>query len=181
MARLIKEYRDKIRPALMKEFGYSNVHQAARLVKVVVNMGVGEGVGDSKIAAVAAEQLSLIAGQHAVVTRARRAIAAFKLREGVPVGTRVTIRGARMYEFVDRLVNIALPRVRDFRGLSPKSFDGQGNYAFGLKEHIVFPEVDYDTVDKIRGLDVAIHTTAKKDEEGRALLAGFAFPFRNPT
>ncbi|MEM7047144.1 MAG: 50S ribosomal protein L5 [Pseudomonadota bacterium] len=179
MARLFEQYHDEIRPALLKEFGYRNVHQVAKLSKVVLNMGVGEGVGDQKLAAAAAEQLTQIAGQRAVVTRARKAIAGFKLREGMPVGAKVTIRGARMYEFVDRLVNIALPRVRDFRGLSARSFDGRGNYAFGLREHIVFPEIDYDSVDKIRGLDVVIHTTTGRDDEAKALLAGFAFPFQS--
>lgn len=165
----------------MKQFDYSNLHQTARLLKVVLNMGVGEGVGDNKVAGKAAEDLSLIAGQRAVVTKARKAIAGFKLREGMAVGARVTIRGQRMYEFVDRLVNIALPRVRDFRGLSPRSFDGCGNYAFGLREHIVFPEIDYDSVDKIRGLDVVIHTSSRSDEEARALLAALSFPFQSTT
>ncbi len=176
--RLRKHYDEVVRPQLTERFGYTNPMQVPRVEKVVLNMGVGEAVGDSKLAQFAADELSKIAGQRAVITRARKAIAGFKLRAGMPIGAKVTVRGERMYELLDRLVNIALPRVRDFRGLSPKSFDGNGNYAFGIREHIVFPEIDYDKALKILGLDVIIHTTADSDEEAMALLEGFNFPFR---
>ncbi len=176
--RLRTLYEDVIRKKLAEKFGYTNPMQIPRVEKIVLNMGVGEAVADSKMAKTAAGELSKIAGQKAVITHARKSIAAFKLREGMPIGCKVTLRGDRMYEFLDRLVNIALPRVRDFRGLNPKSFDGNGNYALGIREHIVFPEIDYDKIDKVIGLDVAIATTAKTDEEAMALLEEFNFPFR---
>ncbi len=176
--RLRKHYEEVVRPQLIERFGYTNPMQVPRVEKVVLNMGVGEAVGDQKIATFAAEELSKIAGQKAVITRARKSIAGFKLRAGMPIGAKVTLRKDRMYEFLDRLVNIALPRVRDFRGLNPKSFDGNGNYALGIREHIVFPEIDYDKIDRVLGLDVIIHTTAETDEEAMALLEGFNFPFR---
>jgi large subunit ribosomal protein L5 len=176
--RLRKEYEEKVRKALTEQFSYKNPMQVPRLDKVVLNMGVGEGVADRKKVDNAAGDLSLIAGQKAVITKSRKAIANFKLRENQPVGCKVTLRKARMYEFVDRLVNIALPRVRDFRGLNPKSFDGQGNYAIGIKEHIVFPEIDYDKAEAMLGMDIVICTTAKSDDEARALLAALNFPFR---
>ncbi len=177
--RLKQHYNEVLKGELSKEFGYQNPMQIPRLEKVVLNMGVGEAVSDSKKVNAAAGDLSLIAGQKAVVTRARKSIAGFKLREGMAVGAKVTLRKAHMYEFLDRLVNIALPRVRDFRGLNPKSFDGRGNYAMGLKEHIVFPEIDYDKVAEIWGLDIIVCTTAESDAEARALLKGFNFPFRS--
>jgi large subunit ribosomal protein L5 len=176
--RLKKVYEDKIRAALQEQFNYGNVMQVPRLDKIVLNMGVGEATGDSKKPSVAAEDLALIAGQKPVITRARKSIAGFKVREQMPIGTKVTLRNERMYEFLDRLVTIALPRVRDFRGLNPKSFDGRGNYAMGIKEHIVFPEINYDKVDQIWGMDIIVCTTAKTDDEARALLKGFNFPFR---
>jgi large subunit ribosomal protein L5 len=176
--RLKGVYRDQIRKALMDEFKYENEMELPRLDKIVINMGVGEATGDSKKPSVAAEDLALISGQKAVVTRARQSIAGFKVREGMPIGAKVTLRKDRMYEFLDRLVTIALPRVRDFRGLNPKSFDGRGNYAMGIKEHIVFPEINYDKVDQIWGMDIVVCTTAKTDAEARALLKGFNFPFR---
>lgn len=174
--RLKDHYAAVIRDSLLNEFSYTNPMQIPRLDKVVLNMGVGAAVQDSKKVQVALEELSLISGQRAVVTRAKKSIAGFKLREGMPIGVKVTLRQARMYEFIDRLVNVALPRVRDFRGLSSKSFDGNGNYGMGLKEHIVFPEIDYDKVDTFWGLDVVICTTAKTDDEARALLKAFNFP-----
>ena len=177
-ARLHKQYRDEVVPAMMKQFGYKTSMQVPRIEKIVLNMGVGEATADSKKPTVAAEDLALIAGQKAVVTRARKSIAGFKVREHMPIGTKVTLRKERMYEFLDRLVNIALPRVRDFRGLNPKSFDGRGNYAMGIKEHIVFPEINYDKVDQIWGMDIIVCTTAKTDDEARALLKAFNFPFR---
>ena len=177
--RLKQQFETELRDQLMKEFGYSNPMQIPRLDKVVLNMGIGEGVADSKKVTAAAEDLARIAGQKPVIAKARKSIATFKLREGMPVGVKVTLRKNRMYDFVDRLVTIALPRVRDFRGLSPKSFDGRGNFALGIKEHIVFPEIDYDKVDSIWGLDVIVCTTARTDDEARALLKGFNFPFRN--
>ncbi|MBE7185572.1 MAG: 50S ribosomal protein L5 [Methylobacterium mesophilicum] len=176
--RLRKVYDETIRKSLLEEFKYDNEMQVPRIDKIVLNMGVGEATADSKKPSVAAEDLSLIAGQKAVVTRARNSIAGFKVRENMPIGAKVTLRKERMYEFLDRLVNIALPRVRDFRGLNPKSFDGRGNYAMGIKEHIVFPEINYDKVDQIWGMDVIVCTTAKTDEEARALLKAFNFPFR---
>lgn len=175
--RLKTEYFTVIRKALQEEFKYANEMQIPRVDKIVINMGVGESTADSKKPAVAAEDLAAIAGQRPVITRARNSIAGFKLREDMPIGAKVTLRGARMYEFMDRLVTIALPRVRDFRGLNPKSFDGRGNFAMGIKEHIVFPEINYDKVDQIWGMDVIVCTTAENDDEARALLKAFNFPF----
>ncbi|MET3792728.1 50S ribosomal protein L5 [Aquamicrobium terrae] len=176
--RLKKVYNETIRQALKDQFKYSNEMQVPRIEKIVLNMGVGEATADSKKPSVAAEDLALITGQKAVVTRARKSIAGFKVRENMPIGAKVTLRNEKMYEFLDRLVNIALPRVRDFRGLNPKSFDGRGNYAMGLKEHIVFPEINYDKVDQMWGMDIIVCTTAKTDDEARALLKAFNFPFR---
>jgi large subunit ribosomal protein L5 len=176
--RLRSHYREEVVPKLKGEFGYKSELAVPRLEKIVLNMGVGEGVGDTKKVQNAADDLSRIAGQKAVVVKARRSIATFKLREGMPIGARVTLRGRRMYEFLDRLVTVALPRMRDFRGLNPKSFDGRGNFAMGIKEHIVFPEIDYDKVEQVLGMDVIICTTAKTDDEARALLASMNFPFR---
>ena len=176
--RLKKEYVERIRKALLEQFSFDNEMQIPRLDKIVINMGVGEATGDSKKPTVAAADLAAIAGQKPVITRARNSIAGFKVREGMPIGAKVTLRGARMYEFLDRLVNIALPRVRDFRGLNPKSFDGRGNFAMGIKEHIVFPEINYDKVDQMWGMDIIVCTTAKTDDEARALLKEFNFPFR---
>ena len=176
--RLKTVYNETIRKALLEEFKYENEMQVPRIDKIVINMGVGEATADSKKPSIAAEDLALIAGQKAVVTRARTSIAGFKVRENMPIGAKVTLRKERMYEFLDRLVNIALPRVRDFRGLNPKSFDGRGNYSLGIKEHIVFPEVNYDKVDQIWGMDIVVCTTAKTDDEARALLKAFNFPFR---
>lgn len=178
-ARLKEQYDTVIRPALQERFKYTNPMQMPRLEKIVINMGVGEAVADSKKVQSALAELTLIAGQKPVVTKAKKSIATFKLREGMAIGCKVTLRRDQMYEFLDRLVNIALPRVRDFRGVSGKSFDGRGNYAMGLKEQIVFPEIDYDKVDNVRGMDIIICTTAKNDEEARALLAGFNMPFVN--
>jgi large subunit ribosomal protein L5 len=168
-----------VKPALVKEFGYANAMQAPKLEKIVINMGVGEGTQDGKKVDAAANDLAIISGQRAVITRAKTSIATFKLRENLPIGCKVTLRRQRMYEFLDRLINIALPRVRDFRGVSAKSFDGRGNYALGLKEQLVFPEVNYDQVDAVRGMDVIIVTTAKTDAEAKALLRGFQMPFVN--
>ncbi|MBB5518556.1 50S ribosomal protein L5 [Amphiplicatus metriothermophilus] len=179
--RLKTLYESKIRGALNEKFSYKNPMQTPRLEKVVINMGVGDAVNDRKAVEAAANDLALIAGQKPVITKAKKSIASFKVREGMPVGCKVTLRADRMYEFLDRLVTIALPRVRDFRGLSPKSFDGRGNYALGLKEHIVFPEINYDKVEKIRGMDIIVCTTAKTDDEARELLAQFNFPFRKET
>jgi large subunit ribosomal protein L5 len=179
MTRLQEHYDKVVRPALMKEFGYKNPMQVPRLEKIVVNMGVGEAVQDGKKVDAAVGELTAIAGQKPVVTRAKKSIATFKLRENMPIGCKVTLRRQRMYEFLDRLVNIALPRVRDFRGISPKSFDGRGNYALGLKEQLVFPEIDYDQVDSVRGMDIIIVTTAETDAEAKALLRGFDMPFTN--
>ncbi|MBV9524126.1 MAG: 50S ribosomal protein L5 [Alphaproteobacteria bacterium] len=179
MTRLHEHYEKVVRPALMKEFGYKNPMQVPRLEKIVVNMGVGEAVQDGKKVDAAVGDLTAIAGQKPVVTRAKKSIATFKLRENMPIGCKVTLRRQRMYEFLDRLVTIALPRVRDFRGTSPKSFDGRGNYALGLKEQLVFPEVDYDQVDSVRGMDIVIVTTAATDAEAKALLRGFDMPFTN--
>jgi large subunit ribosomal protein L5 len=177
--RLRAEYDKKIRGKLTEQFGYANSMQVPRLDKVVLNMGVGEAVNDRKKAEVAAADLSLISGQKAVVTYSRIAISTFKLRENQPIGCKVTLRKARMYEFIDRLVTVALPRVRDFRGLNPKSFDGRGNYSLGIKEHIIFPEIDFDKVQgEAWGMDITVCTTAKTDDEARALLAAFNFPFR---
>ncbi len=176
--RLKTDYNDRIRSVLQERFSYKNVMQIPRLEKIVINMGVGEATADSKKPSTAAEDLAAIAGQRPVITHARKSIAGFKVREGMPIGVKVTLRQQRMYEFMDRLVNIALPRVRDFRGLNPKSFDGRGNFAMGIKEHIVFPEVDYDKVDQMWGMDIIVCTTADTDDEARALLTEFNFPFR---
>jgi large subunit ribosomal protein L5 len=178
VARLKKLYRDEIVPKLVKEFGYTNPMQVPRLDKIVLNMGVGEAVNDTKKVASAAADLALIAGQKPIVTRARKAISTFKVRENMPIGAKVTLRQTRMYEFLDRLVTVALPRVRDFRGLDPKSFDGRGNYALGVKEHIIFPEIDYDKAEAMLGMDIVVCTTAKTDAEAQALLRAFNFPFR---
>ena len=172
-------YEDKIKSALREKFSYQNIMQVPKIEKVVLNMGVGEAVNDRKKIESAANDLSLIAGQRPIITKARKSIATFKLRDGMTIGAKVTLRGDRMYEFVDRLVTIALPRVKDFRGLNPKSFDGRGNFAMGLKEHIVFPEIDYDKVDEIWGMDVIVVTSAPTDDEARELLSQFNFPFRN--
>ena len=177
--RLKQQYDQELRDALVKQFGYKNRMEVPRLDKVVLNMGVGEGVADSKKVNAAAADLGLIAGQKPVITKARKSIATFKLREGMPIGAKVTLRKNRMYEFIDRLVNIALPRVRDFRGLNPKSFDGRGNFSLGLKEHIIFPEIDYDKVEDVLGMDIIVCTTARTDDEARALLQGLNFPFRS--
>jgi large subunit ribosomal protein L5 len=177
-ARLKVHYDSVIKKRLTEQFGYKNVLQVPRLEKIVINMGVGEGVADRKKVEQAAADLALISGQKAVITKARKSIATFKVREGQAIGCKVTLRKTRMYEFVDRLINIALPRVRDFRGLSTKSFDGRGNYTLGVKEHIVFPEIDYDKAAEIWGMDITVCTTARTNEEGRALLAAFNFPFR---
>jgi large subunit ribosomal protein L5 len=178
MPRMRKHYDDVVRPKLIEEFGYKNAMEVPKIDKIVLNMGVGESTGDSKKATVAAADLALIAGQKPVITKARKAISQFKVRENMPIGCKVTLRKTRMYEFLDRLVNIALPRVRDFRGLNPKSFDGRGNYALGIREHLVFPEINYDKAEQVWGMDVVIATTAKTDEEARALLTHFNFPFR---
>ncbi len=176
--RLMKHYDEVVRPKLIEEFGYKNPMEVPKIEKIVLNMGVGESTADSKKASVAAADMALIAGQKPVITRARKAISTFKVREQMPIGCKVTLRKARMFEFLDRLVTIALPRVRDFRGLNPKSFDGRGNYALGMKEHIVFPEIDYDKVEQVWGMDIIVCTTAKTDAEARALLKHFNFPFR---
>ena len=175
--RMKKHYEDVVRPAMIKEFGYKNAMEVPTIEKIVINMGVGEATADRKKVDNAAGDLALIAGQKPVITKSRLAIAGFKLRENMPVGCKVTLRKTRMYEFVDRLVTIALPRVRDFRGLNPKSFDGRGNFALGIKEHIVFPEINYDEIDQMWGMDIIVCTTARTDEEARALLSEFQFPF----
>jgi large subunit ribosomal protein L5 len=177
MARLHDLYKESIRPGMIEAQGYSNLLQVPRLEKIVINMGVGEAVQDSKKVTAAAAEMALIAGQKPLINKAKRSVAGFKLREGMPIGCKVTLRRERMYEFLDRLITIALPRVRDFRGLNPTSFDGRGNYAMGLKEQIVFPEIDYDRVDSIRGMDIIVVTTAKSDSEARELLRRFNFPF----
>ncbi len=177
--RMKAHYENVVRNALREKFGYQNVMQIPRIEKIVLNMGVGEAVNDRKKVDVAAADLAMIAGQKPVITKSRKAIATYKLREGMAIGAKVTLRGDRMYEFIDRLVTIALPRVKDFRGLNPKSFDGRGNFATGLKEHLVFPEIDYDKVDAVLGLDVIVCTSAGTDDEARELLKGFNFPFRN--
>ena len=175
--RLEEHYLTAVRPALVEKFGYKNVIQVPKLVKVVINMGVGEAVRDSKKIENATRELAAITGQKPVVSRAKKANAAFKLREGMAIGCKVTLRREQMYEFLDRLVNVALPRVRDFRGLNGKSFDGRGNFAMGIKEQIVFPEIDYDQVDEVRGMDIIVVTSARSDDEARELLTGFEFPF----
>ena len=178
VARLKKVYQDEIVPKLVQEFGYKNALEVPKIDKIVLNMGVGEAVNDTKKVTTAAADLALIAGQRPVITRARKAISTFKVRENMPIGAKVTLRKTRMYEFLDRLVTVALPRVRDFRGLDPKSFDGRGNYALGVKEHIIFPEIDYDKAESMLGLDIVVCTTAKSDAEAQALLRAFNFPFR---
>lgn len=177
-ARMRQHYDEVVRPKLIEEFGYKNPLEVPAITKIVLNMGVGDAVNDTKKVTVAAADLALIAGQKPVITRARNAISTFKVRENMPIGAKVTLRKTRMYEFLDRLVTVALPRVRDFRGLNPKSFDGRGNFAMGIKEHLVFPEIDYDKVDTVLGMDVIVCTTAKTDDEARALLRAFNFPFR---
>ena len=179
MARFQQLYREKIAPALKEQFGYKSIMEVPRITKITLNMGVGEAVADKKVLENAVGDLTKIAGQKPVTTKARKAIAGFKIREGQPIGCMVTLRGARMYEFLDRFVTVALPRVRDFRGISGKAFDGRGNYNIGVKEQIIFPEIEYDKVDAVRGLNISITTTAKNDAECKALLAGFRFPFKN--
>jgi len=178
-SRLQQQYRESIVPALMAKFGYKSVMQVPRLTKITLNMGVSEAVSDKKVMEHAVGDLTKIAGQKPVVTKSKKAIAGFKIRDGVPIGCMVTLRGVRMYEFLDRFVTIALPRVRDFRGISARSFDGRGNYNIGVKEQIIFPEIEYDKIDAIRGMNISITTSAKTDEECKALLAAFKFPFKN--
>ena len=178
MARLRERYRDTIVPAMMEEHGYKSVMEVPRIEKITLNMGLGEAVGDKKVLESAVEDMTAIGGQKPVVTVARKSIAGFKIRDGYPIGAKVTLRRSRMYEFLDRLVAVSLPRVRDFRGISPKSFDGRGNYSLGVKEQIIFPEIDYDKIDAVRGMDITITTSAKTDEEARSLLKKFNFPFR---
>lgn len=177
--RLEEHYNKSIHPAMVEKFKYKNKYEVPKLTKVIINIGVGEAVKDSKKIDAAIKDITSISGQKPVVTRAKKAIATFKLREGMPIGVKVTLRKSYMYEFIDRLINVALPRVRDFRGLNGKSFDGKGNYSLGLKEQIVFPEIDYDKIDTIRGMDISVVTTANSDEEGRELLKNFDFPFTN--
>lgn len=178
MAQLKQFYQKEVVPSLIKEFSYDNPMRVPKITKVVLNMGVGEALADKKVLEAAANDLTMISGQKVVITKARKSIAGFKVREGWPIGCKVTLRGERMYEFLERLVSIAIPRIRDFRGLSPKSFDGRGNFAMGVTEQIIFPEIDYDKIDKLRGLDITITTTAQNDDEGRALLTAMRFPFR---
>ena len=179
MARFQQLYREQVVPSLMTQFGYKSVMQVPRITKITLNMGVSEAVADKKVLDHAVGDLTKIAGQKPVITKAKKAIAGFKIRQGYPIGTTVTLRGERMFEFLDRLVTVALPRVRDFRGVSAKAFDGRGNYNIGVKEQIIFPEIEYDKIDAIRGLNISITTTAKSDDEAKALLAAFRFPFRN--
>lgn len=179
MARLHEQYKNTVVPELIKKFGYKSVMEVPRIKKVVINMGVGEAVGDKKIMENAVGDLQKIAGQKPVVTAARKSIATFKIRQGYPVGCMVTLRGQRMFEFLDRLISIAIPRIRDFRGISARSFDGRGNFNMGVKEQIIFPEIEYDKIDALRGMNITIATTAKTDEEARALLTAFHFPFRH--
>jgi large subunit ribosomal protein L5 len=176
--RLREFYETQCVPQLIEQFAYKNVNQVPKIVKVTLNMGVGEAIQNIKVLDAAAEELTLIAGQKAIINRAKRSIAAFKLREGMPIGTSVTLRGPRMWYFLDKLMHIALPRVRDFRGVSSKAFDGRGNYTLGIKEHIIFPEIDYDKIDKVKGMNITVVTTAKTDEEGRAMLTILGMPFR---
>ena len=178
MAQLKQYYKDKVVPELAKQFGFTNTMRVPKITKVVLNMGLGEAVADKKILDNATSDLESISGQKVVVTKARKSIAGFKIRDGWPIGCKVTLRGERMYEFLERLVNIAIPRIRDFRGLSPKSFDGRGNFAMGVNEQIIFPEIEYDKIDKLRGLDITITTSARNDDEGRALLNALRFPFK---
>ncbi len=177
-ARLKSLYQETIVPKLIKQFGYTNIHQVPKLVKITVNRGLGEAAQNAKALESSLNEIAVITGQKPVVTRAKKAIAGFKIRQGMPVGIAVTLRGERMYAFLDRLINLSLPRIRDFRGVSPKSFDGRGNYTLGIREQLIFPEVDYDSIDQIRGMDISIITTAKTDEEGRALLKEMGMPFR---
>ena len=179
MSRLQNQYRDEIVKKLQEQFGYKNAMEIPRITKITLNMGVGEAIGDRKVMDNAVSDMEKIAGQKPIVRKARKSVAGFKVREGWPIGCKVTLRRERMYEFLDRLVNIAIPRIRDFRGMSPKAFDGRGNYNMGIHEQIIFPEVDYDKIDALRGMDINITTSAKTDEEGRALLAAFNFPFKN--
>jgi len=179
MSRLRKMYKEEVRLALQKQFAYKNIMQVPKLEKVVLNMGLGEAIQNIKILDSASEEMTLIAGQKPVITRAKKSIASFKLRENMPIGCRVTLRQDRMYDFLDKLMNMALPRVRDFRGVSPKSFDGRGNHTLGIKEHLIFPEINYDKIDKIKGLNITLVTTARTDEEGRTLLRLLGMPFRN--
>lgn len=179
MARLETEYNEKILPALMEQFGYKSIMQAPRITKITLNMGVGGAVADKKVLQSAISDMEKISGQKPVVTLARKSIAGFKIRDDMPIGCKVTLRSGRMYEFLDRLITISIPRIRDFRGLSPKSFDGHGNYSMGVKEQIIFPEIDYDKIDALRGMDITITTTAQTNEEGLALLKLFNFPFKN--
>ncbi|MCL9780476.1 50S ribosomal protein L5 [Vibrio sp. S4M6] len=178
MAKLHDYYKSSVVAELAKEFSYTSVMQVPRIEKITLNMGVGEAINDKKLLENAASDMALISGQKPLITKARKSVAGFKIREGYPIGCKVTLRGERMWEFLERLISIALPRVRDFRGVSAKSFDGRGNYSMGVREQIIFPEIDYDKVDRVRGLDITITTTAASDEEGRALLAAFNFPFR---
>ena len=178
MARLQQYYREQVVPRLQKDLGIGNPMQVPRITKITVNMGVGEAVADKKVMDAAVGDLARLSGQKPLVTRSRKAIASFKIRAGLPIGCKVTLRGARMYEFLDRLINIAMPRIRDFRGVSPRSFDGRGNYSLGVKEQIIFPEIQYDQIDQIRGMDITITTTARDNRQGRALLEAFNFPFR---
>lgn len=179
MPRLEDFYKEQVVPQIFEEFGYKNLMQVPRVVKTVLNMGVGEAIQNIKVLDAAAEELTMIAGQKALINKAKRSIASFKLREGMPIGTSVTLRGPRMWYFLDKLMHVALPRVRDFRGVSPKAFDGRGNYTLGIKEHIIFPEIDYDKIDKVKGMNITIVTTAETDEEGRALLRLLGMPFRS--
>ena len=179
MARLKKYYKEEVTPALIKELGYKNSMQVPRIEKIVVNMGLGEAIQNIKILDSAVSELGMIVGQRPVITKARKSIATFKLREGMPIGCMVTLRREKMYEFLDRLVNVAIPRVRDFRGISPKSFDGRGNFTMGINEHYIFPEIDYDKIDKVKGLNITIVTTARTDDEARHLLKLMGVPFRN--
>lgn len=178
MARLKQVYKDQVVAKLSEEFSYKNVMEVPKITKITLNMGVGEAIADKKLLENAVKDLEALSGQKVVVTKARKSVAGFKIRDGYPIGCKVTLRGERMWDFFDRLVDVAIPRIRDFRGLNPKSFDGRGNYSMGVKEQIIFPEIDYDKVDRVRGMDITITTTARTDEEGRALLAAFSFPFK---
>ncbi|SBT18384.1 50S ribosomal protein L5 [Marinomonas gallaica] len=178
MARLKQVYKDQVVAQLTEQFSYNNVMEVPKITKITLNMGVGEAIADKKLLENAVNDLTALSGQKVVVTKARKSVAGFKIRDGYPIGCKVTLRGERMWDFFDRLVDVAIPRIRDFRGLNPKSFDGRGNYSMGVKEQIIFPEIDYDKVDRVRGMDITITTTARTDEEGRALLAAFSFPFK---
>ncbi|AWX98850.1 50S ribosomal protein L5 [Marinomonas primoryensis] len=178
MARLKQVYKDQVVGTLIEEFSYKNVMEVPKITKITLNMGVGEAIADKKLLEHAVNDLEALSGQKVVVTKARKSVAGFKIRDGYPIGCKVTLRGERMWDFFDRLVDVAIPRIRDFRGLNPKSFDGRGNYSMGVKEQIIFPEIEYDKVDRVRGMDITITTTARTDEEGRALLAAFSFPFK---